>query len=344
MPRLALALIFAVLIAHPTRAATTLEYDFPHHLAGPDHCEPFLAKHSSFRRWVDCVYADLPAMDPDRRSEFGEHYDPQKWRDCRYRRDSADSSCDIFRLRRRPEPEYWPEGMSSPRLAWPAQSINGLYQSSMTPREYFDALCAAEAGEFIYRQFENVTSVYEIRPRIRPTQYELQDRYVLSDPFGLVTSGGLGNSAKLLARPDTFAFVETPNVYRETRKSHVSPLIRFTAPLKPDPRTGLIASMPTPAHKVSALYGYTWREIRRIQDRQMGIAGGELVVVDLRTHEILALRRGFAMSVGGANPKAKLWWLGARICPRSEGRIEYSEHAFIQRVLVRTPGSGGLIK
>ena len=40
-------------------------------------------------------------------------------------------------------------------------------------------------------------------------------------------------------------------------------------------------------------YGYTWRGIRRPYDREMGIYGGETAVVDLKTGEILGLRRGF---------------------------------------------------
>lgn len=51
--------------------------------------------------------------------------------------------------------------------------------------------------------------------------------------------------------------------------------------------------------KVSALksrYGYTWRGIRRPHDRELGIVGGELIVMDMLSNEVLAVRRGFIRS------------------------------------------------
>ena len=50
--------------------------------------------------------------------------------------------------------------------------------------------------------------------------------------------------------------------------------------------------------KRKARYGLTWRGIKRPHDREMGIAGGELIVLDLETNEVLAVRRGYALYAG----------------------------------------------
>jgi hypothetical protein len=41
-------------------------------------------------------------------------------------------------------------------------------------------------------------------------------------------------------------------------------------------------------------YGYTWRGITRPHDRELGIAGSELIIIDLQTQEVLSVFRGYA--------------------------------------------------
>ncbi len=42
-------------------------------------------------------------------------------------------------------------------------------------------------------------------------------------------------------------------------------------------------------NNIKSQYGYVWRGIKTTYDREMGIAGGELAIVDLKTNEILGL-------------------------------------------------------
>jgi len=48
--------------------------------------------------------------------------------------------------------------------------------------------------------------------------------------------------------------------------------------------------------------------IKRPHDREMGIAGGELIVLDLETNEVLGVRRGYALHVGQ--------WQVTPVCPK----------------------------
>jgi len=53
----------------------------------------------------------------------------------------------------------------------------------------------------------------------------------------------------------------------------------------------------------------------RPHDRELGIAGGELIVMDLQTQEVLGLRRGFIRSGGVRNNATGIWWLSGQVCP-----------------------------
>jgi hypothetical protein len=66
-------------------------------------------------------------------------------------------------------------------------------------------------------------------------------------------------------------------------------------------------------------YGFTWRGIARPHDRELGIAGGELMVLDLQSNEVLGVRRGFIRS-GGVRNLTGIWWLTGHVCPKYEGK------------------------
>ena len=70
---------------------------------------------------------------------------------------------------------------------------------------------------------------------------------------------------------------------------------------------------------LSSRYGVTWRGINRPHDRELGIAGGEMIVLDLQGNEVLAVRRGFIRS-GGVKNLTGIWWLTGHVCPKYEGK------------------------
>lgn len=52
-----------------------------------------------------------------------------------------------------------------------------------------------------------------------------------------------------------------------------------------------------PVRDIKSHYGFTWRGIERSpHDRELGIAGGEILIFDLRTNDVLAVRRNFIRS------------------------------------------------
>jgi len=293
--------------------------------------------------YVKCVAAALPPLDPKRREEFGEFYGAKEFLHCALTQPPGDTGCDRHRLRRRPQPEYWPYAGKVPPVKWPAAPAQSVYRKGMTPREYFDALCKAEAGEFIYRTVENVEGVYQIRPRLRATDYELEDRYVLEDPYG--DSGAIpAMLPERLVQPPigVYRFLESPNHGASKSVSCVrhfrgEPVDGKWAQYMVPREGGNLSGRKVPyvvrdqvVESLNSAHGFTWRGIKRELDRVNGIAGGEFLIVDLKTNEILGIRRGFALGHSAAG-KAKP--AGDRYAECPENILASGNLKFIEKVL-----------
>lgn len=92
----------------------------------------------------------------------------------------------------------------------------------------------------------------------------------------------------------------------------------------------------SPRDQLKSRYAYTWRGIRRPYDRQYDIAGGELIVLDRITGEILGVRRSFASA---SLYKTGIGWEFSYFCPgllnkgkRVVDKLSYPE-PFISQVL-----------
>lgn len=294
----------------------------------------------TIEKFVDCVRVQaalLPPLDRSRRDHFGEIYDPIKYRDCRIKTQRpGDATCDPYRLRRVENPEYWPyPDLPKPKLPEPPNPP--VYKRGMSAEEYFQALCKAEAGEFIYKTVESVEGIYQIRPRMEDNDYENEDRYVPEDPFGNKDSWAFFQTMS----SGKYKFIETKKSPQRDRFREVTPSPRDVIDqhkgywrykrINDKPVHSTVAEA---VESVSARYGITWHGISRSHDREMGIAGGELIIIDMRTAEILAIRRGFAKASGKTKGShSGIWWLTAKTCPEAADG-QSSGASFITRVLV----------
>jgi len=246
---------------------------------------------------------DIP---PDKREWFGEFYNLEEYRKCREKVLATNVACDYLRLTREEEPEYWPyPNISKPKL--PEPSDPPVYRLGMSGEEYFKALCEKEAGEFIYKTVENVEGVYQIRPRKRASSDALYDRYVMEDPYGY-TDWESEESGTLFVDPPfrNYKFVE----FRDRNNALGDQYLHLSGYVQKK-KTMEIRRSAT----VSSRYGFTWRGIKRPRDRELGIAGGELIVLDLTTNEVLAIRRGFSFSTRGPS-RSNINWESSSVCPR----------------------------
>jgi hypothetical protein len=246
-------------------------------------------------------------IDPAKRGWYGEFYDLEAYERCvRTTNDPRNRQCDYLRLTRVEEPEYWPYPRV-PRPKLPEAPNPPIYKKGMSSKRYFDALCKAEAGEFIYRTIDNVEGVYQIRPR-RPVGLEvLMDRYVLEDPYGY-TSWEAEDPRTLFVDPPyrQYSFIEVPAAGPKN-EPRFTKLSGGKNPPSDDSGTRTV---------LESRYGFLWRGIQRLKDRELAIAGGELIIVDLTSGEILAVRRGFARSGFVRNSRSGIQWESAEVCPR----------------------------
>jgi len=219
------------------------------------------------------------------------------------------------------EPYYWPyPDVPPPKL--PEAPQPSTYRPGMSQRDYFQALCEREAGEFIYRTVEDVEGIYQIRPRhYAQDPIDLHSQYALEDPYGY-ESWEAEVPHYFFKGKFGYSFFEAPD--------HTGRFIRYSGY---DGRHHETIQQET-VQQLKARYGFFWRGIERPHMRDMIIAGGELVIVDLQTNEILALKRGFAFSGNIRNAPQGISWLNKGLCSTDKERkqIDYARK-FIKSVL-----------
>jgi hypothetical protein len=308
-------------------------------------CRSMAMTAASHSTCIAYLASQLPPFEPEKRTYFGEQYSPRKFMECALKRPQGiDGACEKYRLRRVENPEYWPYP-DVPKPKWPEAPKEPVYKPGMSSKEYFEALCKAEAGEFIYKTVENVEGVYQMRPRSLLEYYDVpqQDRYVLEDPYGYTGLEADTAPYHFIASTQDrqkfqkyYSYFETP-LWGPQLKSREKENLALHAPppegatfqrfFYSDENSRLLQKQYD--SKLKSQYGFIWRGIKRPHDREMGIVGGELVVMELQTNEILGVRRGFARSGYIRNNQSGFFWLSALRCPHNEG----GDYSFISKIL-----------
>jgi hypothetical protein len=242
--------------------------------------------------------------------------------------DPANHRCDITKLQPA-DPLATEEGRfaHSIKIPNPVPEDSG-YKPGITPKQYFDHLCKAEAGEFIYKTVKNVDGLLQMRPRDRVFDSYMEHLYALEDPFGY-EDWEAKNPQNTFVRPQRYRYFESPIRPSEALKVPNAHYKHFYGYDDKDPNT----MSEEPVMEGKSQYGFTWRGITRPHDRDLGIAGGELIVLDLKNNEVLAVRRGFIQSGHAHDHLTGIWWLSGNVCPKDRERI-FSTYEFISRVLV----------
>lgn len=252
-----------------------------------------------------------------------------------------DTACDILKLKPA-DPLATEEGRfaHSIKIPNPVPEDSG-YKPGMTSEQYFDHLCKTEAGEFIYKTIDNVEGLYFMRPRefVREGTNHL---YVYEDPYGGLTEGI--EPEIWFVRPSRYFVVESLYIplidpdWRMKRQfyptTHTVPnndvkYVRFFGYDGRDKKTMQEAYVTS----LQSRYGYTWRGIVRPHDRELGVAGGEAIILDLRTQEVLGVHRGYAkFEIDEKAGLARAYWL--KQCPSPPHSMGGGVHLdFILKVL-----------
>lgn len=214
--------------------------------------------------------------------------------------------------------------------------------------QYFNHLCDTEAGEWIFKTVQNVDGLYFARPQGPPESGVLADRYGPEMPwmqrqFVLQGDSSPLHQADWLIQPPiyNYRYVEEPR--RDVKwQAHIQePYVRLHGytrrPIldqngKPTVHLDLATPMEVDGiSQLNANYGYTWRGIVRPQDRAYGVAGGEMIIYDLRTKDVLAVRRQFLITTSNSRRPGEVAWEVAASCrhlPSNGLSAEFSQFAF----------------
>ena len=201
--------------------------------------------------------------------------------------------------------------------------------------QYFNHLCSTEAGEWIFKKVQNVEGFYFARPQGAPTTDTMTDPYGPEMPWiqriFMLKGDSLKWQGAWFIQPPiyNYHFVEQPRRNTKWQSGIQEPYIRlFGYTQEPMRRIGG-SSTPywkdkTPMQVIgipalSARYGYTWRGLKRARDRELGIAGGELLIYDLQTKEVLAVRRQFLIASHNPRGEGKAMWEVAARCSQMPG-------------------------
>jgi len=216
------------------------------------------------------------------------------------------------------------------------------YKPGMTPERYFEHLCKTEAGEFFYKTAENVEGFYLMRPRNRATDYEMEHLYGLEAPY-IEVHGEYYSPEEYFVQPHMgkYQFLEVPlaksqdtsSYRRYYRDDNAHPGKQYQTAINGKAVFVPYVVAEAQTDTLKSKYGVTWRGITRPHDRDLGIAGSELIVLNLETNEILAVRRGYKRT-GGVRNLTGVWWLAGQTCPKLSDR---PDHWFIKDVLKPAP-------
>ncbi|GHU12869.1 hypothetical protein AGMMS50225_21710 [Betaproteobacteria bacterium] len=200
---------------------------------------------------------------------------------------------------------------------------------------YFDHLCATEAGEYIFKTVDKVEGIYQMRAMPKRSERILSDLYGFEDPADWSFGEEEGSPIMFLgmSRRDksgdniAFRYFESSRSPKEIANQYTIERWEVT---KQDfaqywryhdfkyTHTGIgfyhnSSGQVTPTEQLASRYAYTWRGIRREADRKHDIAGGELIVLDRITGEILGVRRSFAIARMLKNGRRS--WEFSYFCP-----------------------------
>lgn len=272
------------------------------------------------------------------------HYKPQG---------PGDVGCsESFHLLKPYDPLATPEGRFAHSIKLPEEGDKHVWRDGMTPNQYFDALCKQEAGEFIYKTVESVDGIVQLRPREHATDQMFSHLYAMEDPYGH-TNLEADSPWILFINPPwrNYAFLETtrkpPKDFHITERGDAIVIGNGSQPywryfgyhggFRPPPGDNRLAqeTIPMKAENISineTAYGYTWRAAIRPHDRENGIAGSELIVLDLKTNEVLGVLRGYARTIPSTQFPG-VWW-GSGMCPKKQG--DDFAYQFISKILKPT--------
>jgi hypothetical protein len=219
--------------------------------------------------------------------------------------------------------------------------------------QYFDHLCKTEMGDWYFEKVTGVDGLYFARAHGEFTSEQLKGTYGLEMPWieRVFYWGGVRPEDLVSWFIDppysNYEFIEAPRLdfswKQEIPEPYVCAYGLVKEKMKDKNYYGTKASkdlwyyyrttspMFIGVEVPTAKYGYTWRGLSRVDDRKYGIAGGEIIIYEVLSKKILAVRRMFLRVNAKGLRRGLAYWEWAGICkgaPYSEVGQEFPQFAF----------------
>ncbi len=253
-----------------------------------------------------------------RERKIGPYLDPN---DPEYRRKSGLMNCEVLKIKPYDHAAVLatPEGKFaySIQLPPPLDKPRVRRADYRSAEEYFEALCEREVIQVSLKGPAYVEGVAFMRAPLIPWRNSLSS-YSEEFAIGSVPT----NPEELLVRPNSpFVFVERMVRAEERKQFPIAKYLRFERS-PTDTKKFLVQ----PIERISAKYGYVVRGTESFNDRESGIWGGEVLLVDLSTNDVVGIWRAFGRDAVDTSYTDQVRYWG-QPCPGTGGR-DYSHFLF----------------
>lgn len=214
------------------------------------------------------------------------------------------TTCDFLYLKDQrwdPNADEFSRYAHSIKLPPPHNQPQAQYRPGMTSKQYFEELCAKEAGQWIFRTVTGVEGVLQGRPVVDlPIGFDSLV-FASAEVFPVGSNSGetwMSLAGGYLSAYDFFERRLAGQQYRFERHYQSQEAAEKLEP-------GLVANTAATGYgrvvpvvrsdRSLARYGYVGRGVSRKSFMDHAISGGELVVFDVQTLEVIALFRDFSI-------------------------------------------------
>lgn len=219
------------------------------------------------------IMADIDAQ--CRRDHQGPYYDATIPNHPRY------GDCDILSIKPA-DPLATEEGRFaySIKLPEPYNKSNVQYHKGMSAESYFKELCEKAEGDFVFRTVAGVDGIKIMRPQPQVGSTPLWEEY------GWLSSGQFVSRINSI-----YEYVDAVELVEGSQTD--TQLVHYAIDSKLSPKAPLWGMAHYPIKESEARYGYTFRK-SPLENRELGIVGDEIIILDLKANEVLGFRRRFS--------------------------------------------------
>ncbi len=191
------------------------------------------------------------------------------------------TDCDILKIKPA-DPLATEEGRFaySIKLPTPHDKPKVKYQPGVSAESYFKELCEKEEGDFVFRTVDGVDGIKIMRPLPKDTSVPLWNEAEGTPPgYFIDATNGI------------YQYVDAVELISGSQSD--TQLIHYSVDPKLPPNVPLYGKAHYPIKQSDAHYGFTFRN-SPLENRELGIIGRELIIIDLSNNEVMAFRRRFS--------------------------------------------------